>query len=467
MITYLIKVTVIWAIFLFLYEWLFKRNSTFTLNRIYLFGALAAGLVLPLIAWDITLFKNGLSGVAAINNGIQNLAGPEITAAQAVGGTERTVDWFEVIKWLYMAGVILFAIISFREVGLILRTAIYGRFTTAQGHKIFSSKKKHAPFSFMGWVFISRPEQYTEEELHYIVKHEDGHNCRKHWLDMILIQMILIVFWFHPLVWYFRYLLKLTHEYEADKIAAEDNAYDYGHFLLQQTLLKGTPSIAHSFHFSPIKNRITMLTNTKKKNSWKYLSAIPVLLTCTFVFAKSNPSGQRIREGNVTTYNGHRFYWDMEKIDSMQVMDPTTRETTWVFTRKESSIARMDNDSVYVNEDGMITQAQFRHNGQQFYEYLESKFKSVHPEIPDSISEIRVMNVVLDQNGKVSYYDMRCTTTRNVYDLSAADTPFPHYRKTVERIMNESPDWLPAMYKGKNVNVLLGGFSLFQAIDHK
>jgi hypothetical protein len=460
MITYLIKVTIIWAIFLCLYEWLFKRNASFTLNRIYLFGALTSGLIMPLIAWNTALFKNGLSGVNAINNGIQNFAPTATSTAQQVGDMEQAVDWYGVIKWLYIAGVVLFAVISFREVVLILRTAIYGRFTTVQGHKIFSSEKKHAPFSFMGWVFISNPEQYSEEELHYIVKHEDGHNNRKHWLDMILIQIILIIFWFHPLVWYFRYLLKLTHEYDADKIAADDNVYDYGHFLLGQVLLKGTPSIAHSFHFSPIKNRITMLTNTKKKNNWKYLFAIPVLLTCTFVFARSNPSGQRVRVGDVTTYNGHRFYWQRDMVDSTQVIDPTTGETTWAIGHRKGSIYRMDNDSVYSNGDMMITQAQFRYNSQQFYEYLESKFKSIHTNIPDSITAISISDIVIDGNGKVSYYDLQCRTDRNIYDLSAADSPFP-YGKTIDKIINESPDWLPAIYKGKNIKVLFGGFGIY------
>jgi hypothetical protein len=375
MISYLIKVTVIWTIFLCLYEWLSKRNPSFTLNRIYLFGVLAAGLILPLTTLDIPLFHNKISGVTAINNGIRNL--DPATTTQQIGDAERAVDWYGIIKWLYIAGVISLAVMSFREVVLILRTAIYGQFKVVNGHRIFSSTKNHAPFSFMGWIFIAHPEQYTDEELHYILRHEDGHNSRKHWLDMILMQIVFIAFWFHPLIWRFRHLLKLTHEFEADKIAADDNAYDYGHFLLQQTLLKGTPSIAHSFHFSPIKNRITMLTNTKK-NSWKYTLAIPVLLTCTFVFAKSAPDNQRVRLEDVTTFRGHRFYWDKAIVDSMQIMDLTTKETTWVFQNKESAIYRMDNDSVYANENRLITQAQFRYNGQQFYEYLESKFKSIH-----------------------------------------------------------------------------------------
>jgi hypothetical protein len=352
-------------------------------------------------------------------------------------------------------------ILCIREVVLILRKAIYGHFKTINGHRIFSNKHVHAPFSFMGWVFISNPEDYSEQELNYILKHEDAHNRRKHWLDMILMQLVFIVFWFHPLVWRYRYLLKLTHEYEADHIAAESDTYTYGHFLLRQTLLKGTPAIAHSFHFSPIKNRIAMLTSFRKNNKWKYALALPVLLGCTMLFAKSTDNNQRVRVGDVTTYKGHRFYWEKDGIDSIQVMDPTTRETTWIVTKREGKIYKMDNDSVYSNEDEMIIQTQFRSNNQGFHEYLHNKFISVFPKIPDSIVAIGVSNIVIDEKGRVSYYDMRCRTKGNVYDLSLADSPFAQYGKTIERMINESPDWLPAIYKGKNINVLFGGFSVY------
>jgi hypothetical protein len=420
-----------------------------------LFGALAAGLIVPLIALDIPFFQNKVSGIAAISNDIQNLDPAIATNIQKTDNAERTIDWYSVIKSLYIAGVVLFAVMSFREVILILRTAIYGQFTTVQGHKIFNSEQRHAPFSFMGWIFISYPEQYTDQELNYILSHEDAHNSQKHWFDAILMQLIVIIFWFHPLVWRFRQMVKLTHEYEADHMAAVDNAYDYGHFLLQQTLLKGTPGIAHSFHFSPIKNRITMLTNTKKKNSWKYLFAIPVLLTCTVVFARSNPSSQRVRQGNVTTYNGHRFHWGKDMIDSILVMDPTTRETSLIITNLKGRIYKMDNDSVYAQEEPGIRKAQFKYENKDFQVYITSKFKSQFPRLPDSIKIISVMNVVIDETGKVVYYDISCKTDKKIYDLTLAGSPFASYGKAIEKIIDESPKWSPAMSNGTGIKVAL------------
>jgi hypothetical protein len=72
-----------------------------------------------------------------------------------------------------------------------------------------------------------------------------------------------------------------------------------------------------------------------------------------------------------------------------------------------------------------------------------------------------VLNVVIDEKGKVRYYDIQCATARNVYNLTAADSPFPQYGKTIEKIVDESPDWLPAIYKGKNIKVLYGSFNVY------
>jgi hypothetical protein len=198
-----------------------------------------------------------------------------------------------------------------------------------------------------------------------------------------------------------------------------------------------------------------MLTNTKKKNNWKYLFAIPVLLTCTFVFAKSNPSGQRVRLENVTTYNGHRFYWEKSRVDSIQVMDPTTRETTWVVTKLTGGIYKMDNDLVHAQEEPGIRKAQFKYENKDFNEYVTSKFKSRFPRLPDSIKIIRITNVVINETGAITYYDIHCVTGENIYDMTLAGSPFATYGKAIEKIVDESPQWSPAMSNGANIKVAL------------
>lgn len=463
MVSYLLKVTLIWSILLLVFELLYRKNTAFTLTRIYLFLALVAGLVLPWITWSILPWTiPATSGITAIANGVQRADALAINPVHQSGPEAITIPWQQIALWLYFAGAAIIAVISIRGILLIMRKAIYGQHRTINGHRIFSSAHPHAPFSFMGWIFISNPEQYSDTELHYILRHEDGHNSRKHWLDIILMQLVFVMFWFHPLVWRFRYLLRLTHEYEADRIAARSGTYEYGCFLLQQTLLKGTPAMAHSFHYSPIKKRITMLTTEKKTNTWKFAFVFPILLGCTMLFASTTTNSQRVRVGDVTTYKGHQFFWQQEATDSMQAADPVSGEIKFFAMPKPVQIWKMDQDSVFSNEDGMITAAQFRHNNQNFYEYVSERFLKTYSGFPDTIRSIGVMNMVIDERGKLMYYDLRCFTDRNSYDISLPDSPYGHYGRLLTKIIDESPEWLPAIRSGKKIKVTPnGGFNVY------
>jgi beta-lactamase regulating signal transducer with metallopeptidase domain len=452
MFPYIIKVTLIWSILLCLYEWLYKHNPAFLVNRIYLFVAIAAGLLLPLFSWHIPFMANNTPAVTAFNNGIQNIgAATEASPQQAnTAGSATPVNWYGILLWVYLAGVLVFALMSIREIILILRTAIYGQYKTIDGHKIFSSKHSHAPFSFMGWIFISNPELYSATELSYILVHEDAHNNRKHWLDMILMQIVFVVLWFHPLVWRFRYLLKLTHEFEADRVAANDNTYEYGTFLLQQTLLKGTPVIAHSFHFSPIKNRITMLTNTRKNTTWKYALALPALLVCTMVFAKSVTSHQRVRVGDKTTFMEKTFLWSKSMTDSITIEDPKTHETRMMVMHSPQQIYMADRDSVFF-AGTLAVPPQFRNNNRNFSEYLTEQFKQQIKDKLEQFSQIAINNVVVDRDGKIIYYDIMYMPRKPLPQGAPEPKGTPAIEDVIAKIIDESPQWSPGAINGKSV----------------
>lgn len=457
MAIYLLKITLIWVILLALYELLYRKSPAYTLNRVYLLAALIMGVLLPFIPLSLPANTNTNYGIGQIDNGLQNFGqavAPAAPAAEATGPAAGTI-----LLWLYLSGAIIFLVLSLREVILILRTAIYGQYTTIGSYRIFSSSRTHAPFSFMGWVFISDPALYDEKGLEYIFRHEEAHNRCWHWLDMILMQLFFVVFWFHPLVWRFRYLLKLNHEYEADRYAAHNNTYEYGHFLLQQTLLKGTPAIAHSFHFSPIKNRIHMLTQTGRQSKWKYLFTLPLLLACGILFAKPRTDDQRVRTGNKTTFRGHEFTWEDPITDSVLVEDPETKQKRMMVAQRDGGLSKMDGDSLYDNEEVRITQAQFRYNNQDFRGYIVPLLEK---ELPDSIRSISLSNIVIDESGKLCYYDISCSTNSGrFYSSYDADARLKGFFSSIDKIIGDSPAWLPALSANRKIKVLIRYYPIY------
>lgn len=448
---YLLKVTIIWTFLLLLFELLFKNNARYLANRIYLAGSLLAGILIPLVKLPHAVSSNSIVRSAATAWTTGNA-----TAIQAPGQLQRGgLDWQHLLLFGYIAGAALFLVVSLREIGIILRHAIYGSYQTVAGHKLFVIDKQIPPHSFMGWIFVSSYSGYDKSELDLILTHEAAHNRQKHWLDLLLVQAVCILCWFHPLVWRFRYLLRLQHEYEADAIASGDDAYTYGHFLLQQTLLKGTPFVAHSFHFSPIKNRINMLTQKQSHRiqGWKYLMVLPALFACTLLMAKAGNNAERIRKGNMVSYNGNDFYWLEQPADTVELMDPVTNQTTRVVATIDPVITRMNKEEVETNKLVSV-QAQFRNNNRNFSEYLKEQFIAVAKNVPDSIRQIRINNIVLSKEGKIRYYELQfvCRNSKaqeGLYEDQARLTPL------VDQLIADSPDWLPASHKGKAVNVFI------------
>jgi len=118
--------------------------------------------------------------------------------------------------------------------------------------------------------------------------HERRHYTLLHFADLLLMQLAKIVFWFHPLAYAYNKHLLLVHEFQADKVSAQE-PQQYGQFLVEQALLQTAPVLSHSFNRSPIKKRIVMLTRKSTAAArTKMLVFIPLAMVCFIFFAKDS-----------------------------------------------------------------------------------------------------------------------------------------------------------------------------------
>ncbi len=467
---YLIKVTVIWALLLLCFELLYKKSPYYKVNRLYLILTLILGVVLPALPLNLPGSDSPGSVVRTLSrfsNGLQQLD----TQPVRPGAQPAPFNYVLLFRWMYYTGALVMLILSIYDIMLILRKAIYGSYQVHTGHRIFNTGKAHAPFSFFGWIFIGRPEAFTDAELGFILAHEDAHNHNRHWLDILIMQCFITVFWFHPLVWRIRHLLKLEQEYEADHLAAGTDAYGYGHFLLRQTLMRAPHPIAHSFHYSPIKLRIEMLTQSRNKRPWKYVALLPVLFGCTLLMARTLEDNQRNRIGDTTAYGGNVFEWQKASTDSIRLEDPVSGKQHTVLQVTQPQIIRMNGTKVY-HEDSFkyevsVIAAQFRNNGQSIHEYLKEKLLEQVHTVPDSLDRIDLTNMVVDARGKIVYYDLvvayRSPDSRAFSFNGGYVVNDPKYTAIIDKIVKESSDWLPGMVAGKAVPVFFpnGGSLIF------
>jgi len=115
-----------------------------------------------------------------------------------------------------------------------------------------------------------------------------------HFVDLLLIEFIIIFQWFNPFIWLYVRSLKEIHEYQADAavLSRGEGTGTYQALLVNQ--LTGTEvfRLANAFSKSLTKKRMIMMTRMKsKKSAWlKALLAVPVLAALTIVYA-ANASG--------------------------------------------------------------------------------------------------------------------------------------------------------------------------------
>jgi hypothetical protein len=89
---------------------------------------------------------------------------------------------------------------------------------------------------------------------------------------------------------------------------------------------------------------------------------------------------------------------------------------------------------------------------------LKEKYKGVIDTV--SIARIRVMNVVINEKGKIVYYELNYMSQS---DHSKIITSNPVLDPVIDKIIEESPAWLPGVNNGKEVNTYIddvGEFTL-------
>lgn len=117
-------------------------------------------------------------------------------------------------------------------------------------------------FSFMRYIFLETTvSQLKREELSQVIHHEQIHVRQKHTMDLLLMEIVGIIFWFNPTITYLKKSLKLVHEFLVDaEVVKHRDLRQYSHLLLKLALQQNNVSIANGISNSQILNRIAMLT---------------------------------------------------------------------------------------------------------------------------------------------------------------------------------------------------------------
>ncbi|TVQ95102.1 MAG: hypothetical protein EA393_00190, partial [Bacteroidetes bacterium] len=265
-IEYLIRASVYLLLFGSAYFVLFRNSRRLVFNRSYLLFSFVLSLVLAIPGRIVV--SAAISGTATTN--VLNLpevlvvAGTEVPAAtRQFGSLFASFSWWQILPVVFT----LFLVIVFAARILKLRSIMKNH--TIEKHvdvQIVWLKNSHSPFSFFRWIFIPAQVKGTPH-FDKILVHERAHHKLNHSWDMVFMELMRLIFWFHPFYYMLRRELQNTHEFEADgHVLRSFSLIDYQKSLLEFAMGGSYIPITNPFNISIIHKRFIMMTKTKTQS---------------------------------------------------------------------------------------------------------------------------------------------------------------------------------------------------------
>ncbi|MGV9002908.1 M56 family metallopeptidase [Flavobacterium sp.] len=282
-VVYIFKSSGLMALFYFAYLLLLRKETFFTSNRWFLLSGLVTSILLPLFFIKKVVFveaaKVYLNHSTTISSGIKTTL-TEIPV-------EASFDWSLLLWSVYGCLAAYFLIklaFSFMSLYKLLHKE---NVIKSDNYKLIDLNQNIAPFSFFNYI-VYNSKLYSETELESILLHETIHSKEKHSLDILVSQLVCALFWFNPIVWFYKKAIVQNLEYIADQKATHqlEDKKSYQIALLKVVSHQNCLSITNNFYQSLIKKRIVMLNKNQshKSNSWKYSLVLPFLIGFIFLF---------------------------------------------------------------------------------------------------------------------------------------------------------------------------------------
>ncbi|GAB3933826.1 M56 family metallopeptidase [Mucilaginibacter myungsuensis] len=293
-IKYLLEANLYLALFFAAYYLLMRKDTHYQLSRAYLLGTTLLAFAIPFLELGmlkpaVEIIEPAITTASDLTTGMP--AYPIIIRDDLANA--QPVEPINYYLWIYIAvGTVMAFGLIFRIMQLV-RLARKGRTEKMGDIDLIRLDEDDHAFSFFNYLFISRGLASSDT----IIRHEMVHIRQKHSYDIMYIEVLKIVCWFNPAVYFIHHSIKQLHEYIVDRaIAAEKDDVDrYTDFLIRNAY--GLPAIAPANNFftkNLLKDRIMMLHQKRSGSlaTLKYLVAVPLttgmLCLSTLGFSKDH-----------------------------------------------------------------------------------------------------------------------------------------------------------------------------------
>jgi TonB family protein len=271
----MVKVAVYMIAFYLVYSILLSHDTSYARNRVYIILSLISSLIFPLITLQ-TFIPLNIQFFGKILSEVFVTASANTNKAFNQGMTSSGLLQMVYLVYFIVVFILLFKLLIdfFNLLFLILRHK-------KEGNRIIRFHGfRTSGFSAMGYIFINT--RLCPGDAYNIIRHEQNHLKKNHFIDIIFIEIIKAFQWFNPVVYLFNRSLRAIHEYQADQECLSSGVpmVNYQSLLLNQIFKSNAFNLTNSFsNPSLIKRRIVMMTKkrTSVYASAKILIVVPVI----------------------------------------------------------------------------------------------------------------------------------------------------------------------------------------------
>ena len=452
MMTYLLKVNLIWILLTGLYMLLLRRDTFFSWKRFTLLGIYAAGWLLPLT--EPGLWHDGNEAVAElyINLGLIDIQG--VPTAPTEKSLLASIAWSELLLWgVYLCGVSILLVRLLVQLISICRLRLRSTTVYINKVKILEPAKPQPPFSFFGWIFLS-PSRHTPEEQQEILDHELAHVHQHHSIDVLLTELHCIVCWLNPIVWLMKHEVRSNLEYLADArvLAQGHNRKGYQIHLLALSYPMAIANLYNHFNVSPLKKRINMMNKKKSSNAGilKYLLILPLCALISLVinadaWAATLPQQEKKNvtySGTVVDADGNKLANVRIRYNNAQMLAEEKQRTNMVVVLKApvpsmDELAQKGTDHVYQVVDEM---PQFPGGNRAMMAYIGQNIKYPAEAVAKGIEGRVLVQFVVNKEG-------------DLQDIKVMKSIDSLLDQEAIRVISSMPKWTPGKLKGEAVNI--------------
>lgn len=287
MLLYIFKSIACFAILLAFYKVVLESLSIHKFKRFFLLATLPLAFIIPWLTFTTYVEPTLDFGTFDPNSGMT----PPYFPADIATDTPTTTNYLSIALWsIYGLGVLIFAFKFCLN--------LYRMTSKIKGHqKVKTQSFIHVliqqlttPHTFFYYIFLDKNAFETQQIPKEVLLHEETHARQLHSIDILLIELFQIVFWFNPLVYIAKTSIKLNHEFLADAAVLESGISkpNYQNILLAFSSNAAPQPLANAINYSLIKKRFTVMKTQSSKTSIWIRSTLLLPLLALLLYSFSN-----------------------------------------------------------------------------------------------------------------------------------------------------------------------------------